>query len=77
MRIISQDRKFNFPYDNVIIENEQNETACNIVAFAVGRVGITIGTYNSPDKAKKVFRDIMLKGLDDIGVYTMPREDEE
>ena len=72
MRVISQDGDFDFPYDNVIFKLDKDDAGFSIVAYAVGRVGICIGTFTDGDRAKKAFDGILMSAFANNIYYKVP-----
>ena len=68
MRIISQDRKVDIPYDNAIIKIND---AAQIITL-IGERFVCLGSYKSLEDAQVVMRDIANNRM---SYYLMPKED--
>ena len=77
MRIISQDGKRDFNYENIdleIFEHPSGKTLifCNTMAFT----GIKLAQYSSKEKAEKAMNQLHMYCINECLIWQFPREDE-
>lgn len=73
MRIISQDKATDVPYDSSVINVEvANVSTCYINAY-FGDKWFWLGTYKTLDNAKAVLWDIATKNKEKKTYYEMPQ----
>lgn len=72
MRIMSQDRKKDIPYECAIIRTTQNNY---IIATMFGQTEYTLGIYENDDVCQRVFQQISKYYLrNPRGIFIMPIE---
>lgn len=69
MRIISQDREVDIPYDLAVIKISE----LNQIVALIGERFVCLGSYKSLEDAQVVMRDIANNRM---SYYIMPKEDE-
>lgn len=77
MRIISQDGKRDFNYENIdleIFEYSSDKTLifCNTMAFT----GIKLAQYSTREKAEKAMNQLHMYCINECLIWKFPQEDE-
>lgn len=68
MRVVSQNRDFSFNFDNTVFWRQYN-----IIYARIGKENISIGQYESDERATEVFKEIH-RLIGEINLYYMPEE---
>jgi len=75
MRLISQDKLKDIPYETTALYISGTPTDVQIVAFA-DNDAITIGEYTSEEKALKVMSKLREDWKDDLAFFKFPADEE-
>lgn len=68
MRVVSQNRDFSFNFDSTVVLQQYN-----IIYARIGKDNISIGQYESDERAAEVFKEIH-RLIGEINLYYMPEE---
>lgn len=56
MRVISQNGEFDFPYEQIVVQRNENIVFARLVADS--KVRNTLGEYETPEKAEKAMSEL-------------------
>lgn len=67
MRVISQNGEFDFPYEQIVVQRNENIVFARLVADS--KVRNTLGEYETPEKAEKAMEMLIGAYKEDLSRY--------
>ena len=71
MRVISQNGDFDFPYEQIVVQRNENIVYASPAADS--KTGLVLGQYETPKKAEKAMEMLIRAYEEDLSIYFLKK----